>query len=304
MLVVKAIVSVLLWGWPLVQSKRKWWNATRVLGAAVTLLFFLLLIIILLAKGPPDLPQDPCAVIFFFFTNPGNILAVIYPLGVIAYLNRVIGMYRFLIAASGSSHASYAAVENRSEKVTCYQCDPRGVDRKVVKLEQGQGVETYHLECGHTSSRFFRTLVQGITVTDSVAQSLIINPIGEIEQSLKNEDYFKAATYLSAVLEYYGRLAVDEKLRAEKREINRARIDRLSLQAVAILLYALGIVEQPCYSALIELNRLRRDLLHFRDVAEFRIRQGSEAEVKIRRALECIGVLAATEHAVSASSTV
>ena len=182
-------------------------------------------------------------------------------------------------------------VDEEVEELTCYQCDPNGINRKVVKVEEGEGVKVRHLECGHISRLYFRTLAEHVTVSASIATSLIINPIPEIELALKNQDYFKAVAYLAAMLEYYGKLSIDEKLGAGNRNVDRDRIDRFGLEEVAIFLYSFEIIDQPCYSAVIELNKLRNNLLHIKDAVEFRRTSGVEAEATIRRAMECIDVL-------------
>ena len=110
-----------------------------------------------------------------------------------------------------------------------------------------------------------RTVVEYIGVSDSKATSLIINPKLEIEKALKEQDYFKAATFLAAILEYYGKLAINGKLETENRKVDEKRIDRFGLVEVSVFLYGLKVIEQPCYSALVELNRLRNDLMHIKD---------------------------------------
>jgi len=135
------------------------------------------------------------------------------------------------------------------------------------------------------------TIVESITLSDSVETSLIINPIPEIEKSLKEQDYFRAATFLAAILEYYGRLAISGKLETENRNVDEQRIDRFSLDDVSVFLYGLKVIDQPCYSALIELNKLRNDLMHIKDAVKFRKRCGKEAETTIRRAMKCIDIL-------------
>jgi uncharacterized OB-fold protein len=146
-------------------------------------------------------------------------------------------------------------------------------------------------KCGKKLSEVGRrielTVTDSITLSDSV-ETLIINPIPEIEKSLKEKDYFKAATFLAAILEYYGKLSIIGKLGTENRNVDEQRIDRFSLEEVSIFLYGLKKIDQPCYSALIELNKLRNDLMHIKDLAEFRKRCGDEAEATIRRAMKCI----------------
>lgn len=150
-------------------------------------------------------------------------------------------------------------------------------------------------KCGKKLSEVGRrievTVVDSITLSDSVETSLIVNPIPDIEKSLKEQDYFKAATFLAAILEYYGRLAIIGKLEKENRKVDEKRIDRFSLEEVSIFLYGLKIIDQPCYSVLIELNKLRNDLMHIKDVVKFRKRCGKEAEATIRRAMKCIDIL-------------
>jgi len=149
--------------------------------------------------------------------------------------------------------------------------------------------------CGKKLSEVGRrievTIVENITISDSVKTSLIINPIPEIEKSLKEQDYFRAATFLAAILEYYGRLAINGKLETENRSVDEQRIDRFSLEEASVFLYGLKVIDQPCYSALIELNKLRNNLLHIKDAVEFRKRCGTEAEATIRRAMKCIDIL-------------
>jgi len=169
-------------------------------------------------------------------------------------------------------------------KYYCRNCD-----------SQIKSTDTVCPKCGKKLSEVGRrievTIAETITVSDSAETSLIINPIPEIEKSLKEQDYFRAATFLAAILEYYGRLAIDGKLEKENRKVDEDRIERFGLQETAVLLYGLKVIDQPCYSALIELNKLRNSLLHIKDAAEFRKRCGNEAEATIKRAMKCIDVL-------------
>lgn len=77
----------------------------------------------------------------------------------------------------------------------------------------------------------------------------------------------------------------------ENRNVDEQRIDRFSLTEVSVFLYGLKVIDQPCYSALIELNKLRNSLLHIKDAVEFRKKRGNEAEVVIKRAIKCIDIL-------------
>jgi len=156
-------------------------------------------------------------------------------------------------------------------------------------------LDTVCPKCGKNLSEVGRrievTIVENITISDSVETSLIINPIPEIEKSLKEQDYFRAATFLAAILEYYGRLVINKKLETEGRNVDEQRIDRFSLEEVPVFLYGLKVIDQPSYSALIELNKLRNSLLHIKNAAEFRKRCGNEAEATIRKAMKCIDIL-------------
>ena len=129
------------------------------------------------------------------------------------------------------------------------------------------------------------------TISHSTDVFLMRDPESEIEQSLKSGDYFRAATYLSAVLEYYGRLAIEEKLKKGERPVDEDRLDNLGAEEVVIMLFGLRILEQPCYSALIGLNKTRNKLLHIRDFGNFRAIQGKETETVIRNAMDCLGKL-------------
>ncbi len=181
--------------------------------------------------------------------------------------------------------------DEQVKELVCYQCDPKGVNRKIVKVEQNEGDKIRYLECGHKSRMFFRTLSDRVTVSDSFFTSLIINPLPEIEQSLKNQDYFRAVAYLAAMLEYYGKVSIDATLRAQNRNIDSDRLDRFGLEEVAILLYSFDIIDQPCYSAVLRLSKLRNRLLHIKDMAEFRTTLGVEAETAVKKGMECIRVL-------------
>lgn len=160
---------------------------------------------------------------------------------------------------------------------------------------QIKSTDTICPKCGKKLSEVGRkiqvTIADSIVISDSADTSFIINPIPEIEKSLDEQDYFKAATFLAAILEYYGRLAINGKLETEDRSVDEKRIDRLSLEEVSVFLYGLKVIDQPCYSALIELNKLRNSLLHIKDAVEFRKRCGNEAEATIRKAIKCIYIL-------------
>jgi hypothetical protein len=161
---------------------------------------------------------------------------------------------------------------------------------------QIKSADTICPKCGKKLSEVGRkiqvTIAESIAISDSVETSFIINPIPEIDKSLKEQDYFRAATFLAAILEYYGRLAINGKLETENRSVDEKRIDRFSLEEVSVFLYGLKIIDQPCYSSLIELNKLRNSILHIKDAVEFRKRCGNEAEATIRRAMKCIDIFA------------
>lgn len=169
-------------------------------------------------------------------------------------------------------------------KYYCKSCD-----------SQIKPTDTVCPKCGRKLSEVGRrievTLTESIALSDSIETSLIINPIPEIEKSLKEQDYFKVVTYLAAILEYYGKLTIVGRLQSMKRNVDKNRIYNLTFQQTAIFLYGLGIIDQPCYSALIALNNLRNTFLHIRDLAEFRRKCGKESEATIRRAINCIDVL-------------
>lgn len=166
-------------------------------------------------------------------------------------------------------------------KFYCQNCD-----------SQIKSTDTICPKCAKNLSkvgkRIVVTIAETIKLTDSVETSLIINPIPEIEKSLKEQDYFRAVTFLAAILEYYGRLAITEKLRTENRNVDEQRIERFSSGEMSVFLYGLKVIDQPCYSALIELNKLRNSFLHIRDMIEFRKKRGTEVEAIIRRAMKCI----------------
>ena len=152
--------------------------------------------------------------------------------------------------------------------------------------------DTVCLNCGsdlrEVGRRIVVTLLEGIMLSDSVETSLIINPKPEIEKSLEEQDYFKATTLLSAILEYYGKQIIIERLRAKGREVDKERVDRLHLSDVTLFLYGLEIINQSCYSALIELNKLRNNFMHIKNLVEFRRKYGKDAETTIRRAMQCL----------------
>jgi uncharacterized OB-fold protein len=160
---------------------------------------------------------------------------------------------------------------------------------------QVKSSDTVCPKCGKNLSEVGRrielTLVEFVRVSDSLETSLITNSIPEIEKALKEQDYFKATTFLAAILEYYGKQVIIGKLKNEGRSVDSDGIDRFHLSEVAIFLYGLKVIDQPCYSALKDLNKLRNSLLHIKDMDEFRMKSGKEAEATIRNAMECIGVL-------------
>jgi hypothetical protein len=161
---------------------------------------------------------------------------------------------------------------------------------------QVKSSDTVCPKCGKNLSEVGRrielTLVESLALSDSLETSLIINPIPEIEKALKEQDYFKATTFLAAILEYYGKQVIIGKLKKENRKVCSKKIyEFFSLIHVAIFLYGLKEIDQPCYSALFDLNTLRNSLLHIKDMAKFRKISGKEAEATIRNAMKCINVL-------------
>jgi len=139
-------------------------------------------------------------------------------------------------------------------------------------------------ECGR---RIEVTIVENIAISDSL-ETLVINPIDQINRALNEQDYFKATVLLASILEFYGKMALIGQLDAK---VDTDDIYRLPLSEVALFLYGLRMIDQPCYSALIELNKQRNRYLHVRDFDVFRRQSGKGAEAAIKKAMRCIGVL-------------
>ena len=84
-----------------------------------------------------------------------------------------------------------------------------------------------------------KTLVEKVTAKHTIDMLIVRDPKGETEQSLKVNDYFRATTYLHAVLEYRGKLAIERKLKSEGRNVNSDLIDDLTLKEVAMMTYSM-----------------------------------------------------------------
>jgi HEPN domain-containing protein/RNA polymerase subunit RPABC4/transcription elongation factor Spt4 len=165
-------------------------------------------------------------------------------------------------------------------KYYCRNCESQIASTDKTCPKCGKNLE----ECGR---RIEVTIVENIAISDSL-ETLVIDPIGQVERALKERDYFKATVLLASVIEFYGKRAIIGKLGAK---VNTDDIYRLHLSEVTLFLYGLGMIDQPCYSALIELNKQRNRYLHVRNFDVFRRKSGGEAEAAIRKAMRCIKVL-------------
>jgi len=165
-------------------------------------------------------------------------------------------------------------------KYYCRNCKSQIASTDKTCPKCGKNLE----ECG---KRIEVTIVENIAISDSL-ETLVINPIDQIDRALKEQDYFKATVLLASVIEFYGKRAIIGKLEAK---VNTDDIYRLHLSEVTLFLYGLGMIDQSCYSALIELNKQRNRYLHVRNFDVFRRESGREAEAAIRKAMRCIHLL-------------
>jgi len=155
-----------------------------------------------------------------------------------------------------------------------------------------KSTDTICPNCGKKLSEVGRRieviLKENITISDSIKTSLIIDPVPEIEKSLEEQDYFRAATFLVSILEYYGKLIINEKFHGAGWDMDDECVEGFGFEYVCLFLNGMRVIDQPCFSVLIKLNKLRNRLIHIKDAIEFRRMCGHEAEVTIRTALKYI----------------
>ena len=65
------------------------------------------------------------------------------------------------------------------------------------------------------------------------------------------------------------------------------RIEHLRSEQIIMLLYASEIIDQPTYSKMIEVNRFRNDIVHFKTLFAPQL-PPKKAEANIKKAISCL----------------
>jgi hypothetical protein len=87
------------------------------------------------------------------------------------------------------------------------------------------------------------------------------DPKAEIFNAISNHDYFKAFSLSSTVYEFLTKKILVNHFKDIDLIINEKKIRGLGLETAITMLYTQKLIDQPIYSALIDVNRMRSNFI-------------------------------------------
>jgi len=113
----------------------------------------------------------------------------------------------------------------------------------------------------------------------------ISNPVELLCDCIAKKEWFKGIVLSTAFFEVIGKkLLIDYfKCKIEAKKIKHIQ----SVEQIIVLLHASGIIDQPTYTKMIEVNDLRNSLVHPTEPYSQKL-SGEEAEKNIQKAIDCL----------------
>lgn len=91
---------------------------------------------------------------------------------------------------------------------------------------------------------------------------IIPNPIDELEEHKKNEEFQEGIVRASTMIEHFGLMQLAEHFRKRRIDVSPNRLNRLTLDNIIFLLYATELVDAEGYRNLMRVKRARNRLVH------------------------------------------
>jgi hypothetical protein len=113
--------------------------------------------------------------------------------------------------------------------------DESEVKEKLEQIRSIAGIQEVIVHSGNKA--VVRAHREKVNVSDDLSFEFIKDPIGEVSRAKKDRDYFKAITYSCGVFEYYGNQILLRHFNKDKTPVGKDRLERLTLEAVIIMLY-------------------------------------------------------------------
>jgi hypothetical protein len=113
-------------------------------------------------------------------------------------------------------------------------------------------------------------------------------PADVLKDCIRQKEWFKGVVLSTTFFEIVGKMILSLKF---KEEIRSEKFERLqSVDQIIMLLFVSGVIDQPIYCKMIEVNSFRNDMVHIETLTEPKLNP-KEAEQTINKAINCLELL-------------
>lgn len=91
---------------------------------------------------------------------------------------------------------------------------------------------------------------------------LVFGPLKTLEKAMDDEDWFRGIVLSATYFEAYGKFKIKEYLGKNKINIGKDKIERLRLNQVITIMYALKIIDEKTYQMMLKIKDKRDKLVH------------------------------------------
>jgi hypothetical protein len=142
------------------------------------------------------------------------------------------------------------------------------------------------------NKRVNRSIIEPtVQVLETVSNTTIKDPIGEVNRARTEQDYFKAISYSSTVFEYYGKQILVWHFKKNNTPVSKEKLETFSLVATIISLYTHKIIDDGTKIKLLKVTHLRNKFIH----QDYAVRLSSDQIIESKRttdvALESLNIL-------------
>ena len=124
------------------------------------------------------------------------------------------------------------------------------------------------------------------SVVSQLAEGAFRAPIKILKDSIKNEEWFRGIILSTVLLEAIGQWRLQVHF---KGKIKPQRFERLGLEQIIMFLFASGIINHPTYTKMMEVRRMRNNIVHRR--WKGLTLDPKPAKATINKAIKCLKAL-------------
>jgi len=106
-------------------------------------------------------------------------------------------------------------------------------------------------------------------------------PIYELREAVEKEQWFSGIVMATAFFEFWGLELLKEKFEGK---ISRDKFEDLRLEEIILLLYSSEVINQPIYTKMMEVKKVRNKIVH----NPYELLELDKPEILIEKAIDCL----------------